>query len=247
MDQRKILLVGPNGFGKSTLIKLFFGLQRPTEGSLSILNLDPTRDEEKLRRDVSYLSSEPAFPPYLLVRDLYDFMSSFTSLNEIERVEESLYISHLKNRYTKSLSSGEKQLLNIVLSFSQNKKAYLMDESLSSIDPHRKLAVIELLHRFKGGLIITTHEMTELISVTEQILIITRGKGKTYSEFELKDASELPLLISSRHLIEKTNEIASLGKNPEVYGPLLKIRGNIKETMNLIGEDILFAKRDYDE
>ncbi|MHB8397258.1 MAG: ATP-binding cassette domain-containing protein [Thermoplasmataceae archaeon] len=247
VEDTRVLLVGANGLGKSTLIKILFGLQKPNEGSIKLLGMDSERDEGAIRKNVGYLSPEPSFPPYSTVKDLYDFASTFTHRNEVERLEEFLDVSDLRKRNVRFLSSGEKQLLSIILAFSQRKKTYLMDEAVSSIDPRRRMRVIELLSDFQGNLLITTHEMTEMVSVTDRMLRIFRRDGQSWSSFEEKDVLELPMLLSLKGKT-KTNEIIqSLGSDLSRIGPLIKARRKIKETLNLIGEDIVFAKRDFDE
>lgn len=247
VDDNRILIAGPNGLGKSTLIKLIYGLQRPNEGFLKIMGLDPSRNEDRIRKDISYLPAEPSFPPYYRISDLYDFAASFASFNTIEKLERELGIIGLRDRYPRFLSSGEKQILSIVIAFSMKKKAFLLDEAISSVDPTRRRRIIKMISEFKGGLIITTHEMTELVSVTDSVLKVFRSSNGDRSLFEVRNALELPILVSSRNLQRHREELIASGIECLMEGPLIKSNGHVRGIMDVIGDDLLFAKRDFNE
>ena len=86
-------LLGPNGAGKTTTIKLLLGLLEPLEGEISILGLNPEREEVQMKKKVGYVSEEPMIFKSLTPKDLFNFIASIRQLDPKEatkRVQEYL-------------------------------------------------------------------------------------------------------------------------------------------------------------
>ena len=118
-------LLGPNGCGKSTLIKLISGLLQPDSGEILV---EGSSVGEKTACFISYLPERPYFDNKLKVCELLDFFSDFYEDFCSERAEQLLNdLGINKNAKLSSLSKGTKEKVQLILVMSRNAKLYLLD------------------------------------------------------------------------------------------------------------------------
>ncbi len=178
-------LLGPNGAGKTTTIKLLLGLLEPLEGEISILGLNPEREEVQMKKKVGYVSEEPMIFKSLTPKDLFNFIASIRQLDPKEatkRVQEyleSLGATEYYDQMIASLSHGNKQKIQIVSSILHEPDLLILDEPISGLDAKSVRVVKEILdiHIEKGGAVLfSTHIMEVAEDLCDRIAIINRGK-----------------------------------------------------------------------
>ena len=178
-------LLGPNGAGKTTTIKLLLGLLEPLEGAISILGLNPEREEVQMKKNVGYVSEEPMIFKSLTPKDLFNFIASIRRLDPKEATErvqeylESLGAAEYYNQMIASLSHGNKQKIQIVSSILHEPDLLILDEPISGLDAKSVRVVKEILdmHIEKGGAVLfSTHIMEVAEDLCDRIAIINRGK-----------------------------------------------------------------------
>ncbi len=168
IPQGKIVgLLGPNGCGKSTLIKLVMGLLQPDNGEITVCGLPVS---EKTNAIVSYLPERTYFSSGMKVTELIKYFEEFYKDFDKERAYRLLEDLNIKKEATlKTLSKGTKEKIQLILVMSRKAKLYLLDEPIAGVDPAARdyiLSTIVSNYDSEATIVITTH----LISDVEQIL-----------------------------------------------------------------------------
>jgi len=179
-------VIGENGSGKSTTLKLIAGLVKPTSGEITINNEPVTR---RISRTVSYLSESDEFYPFFTVGDMIDFYHSQFTDFQPEKANEILSFMKLdRSQKIKNLSKGNRGRLKIVLSLSRDVPLILMDEPLSGLDPLVRDSIIRGLISFidleKQTVLITTHEVEEVEPILDTMMAIKDGQLITIQDVE---------------------------------------------------------------
>lgn len=128
-------LLGPNGSGKTTLIKIANGLLTPTSGEITICG-NPIGVQSK--RDISYLPDCVTLPEWMKIKELLKFYCDFYADFKLEKAKDMLKSLNLDDdQRFKTLSKGNKEKVQLVLTMSREAKLYLLDEPLGgSTLPH---------------------------------------------------------------------------------------------------------------
>ncbi len=160
-------LLGPNGCGKSTLIKMIAGILQPNSGEIFVDNKPVGEGTCDL---ISYLPERTYFDNSMKVMDILDFFQDFYSDFDRERATQLLAdLSIPIDAKLKTLSKGTKEKVQLILVMSRKAKVYLLDEPIAGVDPAARdyiLSTIVSNYNPDATIIITTH----LISDIEPIL-----------------------------------------------------------------------------
>ncbi len=177
IPQGKIIgLLGPNGCGKSTLIKMVAGLLQPTEGEI-LVNGIPVSDETCSL--ISYLPERTYFTASMKVIDIIDYFADF--YKDFDRVRALRLLKDLNvdtNARLKKLSKGTKEKVQLVLVMSRQAKLYLLDEPIAGVDPATReyiLSTIVSNYNPEATIIITTHLITDVEPILDDFIFITYG------------------------------------------------------------------------
>lgn len=164
---RIVGLLGPNGCGKSTLIKLISGLLQPNGGEIRV---DGEPVGEKTREMISYLPERTYFNSWMKVDELVTYFEEFYSDFDKPRAYSLLEALDIdRGAKLRSLSKGTKEKVQLILVMSRRAKLYLLDEPIAGVDPAAReyiLSTIVSNYDPEATIIITTH----LISDVEQVL-----------------------------------------------------------------------------
>ncbi len=173
---RIIGLLGPNGCGKSTLIKLIAGLLQPNDGEILI---DGKPVSEETCALVSYLPERTYFDSSMKVFELVDFFADFYADFDKERANILLKDLNIDSQARlKTLSKGTKEKVQLILVMSRKAKLYLLDEPIAGVDPAAReyiLSTIVSNYNPEASIIITTHLITDVEQVLDDFFFITFG------------------------------------------------------------------------
>ncbi len=177
IPQGKIIgLLGPNGCGKSTLIKMIAGLLQPTAGEIKV-NGNPVGDETCSM--ISYLPERTYFTASMKVIDIVNYFADFYKDFDKDRALRLLKDLNVDtNSRLKKLSKGTKEKVQLVLVMSRQAKLYLLDEPIAGVDPATReyiLSTIVSNYNPEATIIITTHLITDVEPILDDFIFITYG------------------------------------------------------------------------
>lgn len=169
-------LLGPNGCGKSTLIKLICGLLQPDSGEITVGGLPVGENSKAL---ISYLPERTYFNNWMKVSQLVTYFEEFYS--DFDKARAYKLLSDLNinpNAKLKTLSKGTKEKVQLILVMSRNAKLYLLDEPIAGVDPAAReyiLSTIVSNYNPDASIIITTHLITDVEQVLDDFVFLGFG------------------------------------------------------------------------
>ncbi|NDI33198.1 ATP-binding cassette domain-containing protein [Chengkuizengella sediminis] len=171
-------IIGENGSGKSTMLKLMAGLIRPSKGSVKVNDIPVNR---KISEIVTYLSELDSYYVMYTVKQTIDFFSTQFKdfdLNKAYKIMEFMKLS--PEQKVKNLSKGNRGRLRIVLSLARDVPYIILDEPFSGLDPMVRESVVKGLLSYinleRQTVIITTHEIQEVEALLDMIVVIRNGR-----------------------------------------------------------------------
>jgi ABC-2 type transport system ATP-binding protein len=174
-------LLGPNGSGKTTTIRLLLGLLRPTAGSAQVGGFDCWRQSLAVRRLVSYLPGELRMYGSLsglsILRLLSDLRDG-VGLDRAVAIAEQVMKLNLR-RKVRTYSTGMKQKLALAQAFADPVDTLILDEPTSALDPSARGIVLEFVQeaRAQGQTVIFSgHVLTEVEQVSDRVAIMRKGR-----------------------------------------------------------------------
>ena len=196
-----IALVGHNGAGKTTMIKLMLGLIRPTEGKVLVLGEDPAAGQFAARRKLGYLPEHVSFNMALTGRETLSFYARLKSvpLKETADLLDHVGLSHAADRRVGTYSKGMRQRLGLAQALLGKPAVLLLDEPTTGLDPALRKNFYDLLEvmRAEGTTILmSSHALTELENRVGRVIIANRGKVIADGSLDdLRHIARLPVRI----------------------------------------------------
>ena len=170
-------LLGPNGSGKTTFIKLLTGLLTPTEGSVRIAGYSIGVETKSI---VSYLSDAyPLNESYTVTQQLEyfeDFFGDFDKEKALQMVQE---LGVNEKQRIKTLSKGTKEKLSLILTLSRNARVFILDEPIAGVDPAARDYILQTILSHKSAnstMIISTHLISEIEEYFDYVLFLKQGR-----------------------------------------------------------------------
>jgi ABC-2 type transport system ATP-binding protein len=178
IEPNKIIgLLGKNGMGKTTIIKLLNGLLTPTSGEVLINNEAPGVNSKKI---ISYLPERLCLDRTMNISQVIDFYVDFYSDFNKEtafRLLEDLNLSPIDN--LNKMSKGMIEKLQLILVMSREADLYVLDEPLGGVDPATRDYILDtILSNFKNGasIIISTHLIQDIERILDDVIFVDKGK-----------------------------------------------------------------------
>jgi lipopolysaccharide export system ATP-binding protein len=196
-------LLGPNGAGKTTIFYMIVGFYRPTEGIVTMDDVDITQKPMYLRarQGIAYLPQEASiFRKLTVEQNIFAILESRQDIDKIakqERLEsllEEFGIARIRSQYGFTLSGGERRRTEIARALATEPKFLLLDEPFAGIDPIAVYEIKQIIRRLaeKGiGILITDHNVRDTLEITTEAFIIADGSIVARGDREVILADEM--------------------------------------------------------
>ena len=182
-------LIGPNGSGKTTIIKMVAGLLYPNGGTIQVLGNDVTKEPLKTKACIGYIPDEPTTMSGMTGEELLHFMGALygvdagTRAKKIPELLSQFHLAGIEKEYFENYSRGNRQKFVILGAFLHNPKLLLVDEPIVGLDPESATVVKRMLTDFAksgGAILMATHTLPVAESIATKIGILKNGKLVTY-------------------------------------------------------------------
>ena len=174
---RIVGLLGPNGSGKTTFIKMAAGLMRPDSGRITIGGYEPGAETKGM---VSYLPDRMYLPLNMRVWGALDMFEDFYDDFDRDQAEQMLRRLDIDlSAKVRSMSRGTQEKVQIALIMSRRAKLYLLDEPLSGVDPAARDYILHAIisqYDRSGSILISTHLISDVESILDDVIILSRGR-----------------------------------------------------------------------
>ena len=213
-DGEAVGLIGANGAGKSTVMKLLLGLLSG-EGKILVDGTEVRRDTlGVIRRKLGFVlqnSDNQMFMPTVYEDMIFAPLNYMLSRAEadarVDAVLARLHLEDLKHRYNHKISGGEKRMAAIATILAMEPEAILMDEPSSALDPCNRRLVINTIRELSQTKLITSHDLDMILDTCERVILLSDGRiaADGPAETILRDRAlleanrmELPLSLMGR-------------------------------------------------
>ena len=174
-----LAILGPNGSGKSTLIKSLLGLVIPDKGQILIDDKNIIGQSD-YRNEIGYLPQITKLPENITVIELLEMIQDIRKhKGDIDELVAYFGINNYLNKTLKTLSGGTRQKVNVILSLMFNASIFIFDEPTVGLDPISCVRFKQrILQEKKNGktVILTTHILSEVEELADQIIFIMEGQ-----------------------------------------------------------------------
>lgn len=181
----RIALVGSNGAGKSTILKLISGLMKPLEGDLFVNGESTARvSPEKLAEKVAYIYQNPE--EMFIEDDIEKDVSFYLRARKraeletiLDKVMQQFYLQYIKSRDGRLLSGGQQRRASLAIGLAMLPEIVLLDEPTASLDIATKKEMIAMLHQLDEQVqatIVATHDMQLVAEWASRVIVLNKGR-----------------------------------------------------------------------
>ena len=174
-------LIGENGAGKSTTIKLILDMIHKDSGSIIILGKDNTDSIELTKEDIGVVMDEVGIPECLTVKQVGNVMkNTFSNWDDVEYARLAQKLALPDKKQFKEFSRGMKMKLGIAIALSHKAKLLILDEATSGLDPVVRDEVVEMFSDFtrdeNHSILISSHIVSDLEKLCDYVAFLHKGK-----------------------------------------------------------------------
>jgi ABC-2 type transport system ATP-binding protein len=198
-------LVGANGAGKTSLMKVILGYSIYQEGNFEVI------ENKHKKSNVGALIENPGVYPFMSGYDNLKLLNETKNTQDIDTIVSQLKMDEYIHNKAKTYSLGMKQKLGIAIAFLNQPQLIILDEPMNGLDPRAVRDVRELIVKKKAEegvtFLISSHILSELVKITNSILIINKGKIVTETtEEELNQYKDNDLENVLLSIIDKEDQ-----------------------------------------
>ena len=257
-----VAYAGANGAGKSTTIKILSGILMPTEGTVSVLGLNPAKDRINLMSHIGVLFGQrtelwwdhPVISSFQWKKEVWNIPDSVYKKN-LEMVTDLLDLSDILRTFTRELSLGQRMRADIAMLLLHSPELIFLDEPTLGLDVLAKQQMIRFLKKInlenKTTVVVTSHDMDDLEEMAQRIILINKGRIAFDGDFdELRNVmggfyrivlttakEETPLSIAGMRLLKTESGVHEYEFDRNVLG-IHKVMGLLSEFSQILDMEI---------
>ena len=215
-------LIGENGAGKSTTIRLILTMIRRDSGPITILGKDNRGEMKMTKEDIGVVLDEVGFPECLTAKQVHNIMR-----NTYQRWDETVYFAYLNkldipsDREFKDFSRGMKMKLGIAVAMSHHPKLLILDEATNGLDPVVRDEVLDIFSEFTRNethaVLISSHIVSDLEKICDYIAFLHKGKLLLCEEKDVL-LERYGILHCTAEQLRELDPGAIRGKKESAYG-----------------------------
>ena len=176
-------LLGPNGSGKTTIMRILTGFFPPTSGVARVGGLDVEKHSLEVRKLIGYLPEHVVLYPDMPVQRYLRFAAEVKDLNgprmvaRIEAVMKAVGLVEVRKREIGKLSKGYRQRVGLAQAIIAEPQLLILDEPTIGLDPNQVVDIRELIRELRGQstILLSTHILPEVSATCDRVIIIDRG------------------------------------------------------------------------
>jgi len=182
-DGEVVGLLGLNGAGKTTILKILSGLLLPTSGRVTVAGLSMAEQPEQARARIGFLPEQPPLYPEMTVNGYLQFVAHIKSFTgdidaAITEATAAADLSYVRDHVIATLSNGFQRRVGIAQAIIHKPALILLDEPTSGLDPVQVVQMRDLIRglRGKNTIMLSSHNLHEIKEVCDRILVIKDGQ-----------------------------------------------------------------------
>lgn len=245
-----VALVGHNGAGKTTIIKMMLGLLRPTAGAVRILGGDSS-DAAGVRARLGYLPENVSFNPMLTGRETLQFYAALkrAERSQAEELLARVGLAGAARQRVRTYSKGMRQRLGLAQALLGRPKVLLLDEPTTGLDPASRRDLYRLLEELRqdgATILLSSHVLSELEGRAGHVIIMSKGRKVADGTLdELRQIARLPTRIRVR-LAEGGDRMDFAGDWRSINGRTMEIDAAPEQKLALVRSAMGAAVADLD-
>jgi ABC-2 type transport system ATP-binding protein len=177
-------LLGPNGSGKTTFMRLLSGYLLPSAGQLMVAGLDAVRDSLAVRRRIGYVPESAPLYRQMRVGEFLAFMARLRGLPEravaaaVARVVDRLALDAVVDKPTRALSRGYRQRTSLAQALIHDPDILILDEPTNGLDPRQIIEMRELIRSLAGRhtILMSSHILSEVEKTSDRVAVLLGGQ-----------------------------------------------------------------------
>lgn len=245
-------LLGANGAGKTTIMKMLAGILRATDGECKVLGYTPWDRDVEFRKRIAMIMGQknslwwdlPAADSFLLNKEIYN-VPHYDYVQIINEMSEILDVSHLLNTPIRNLSLGERMKMEIISGFLHRPEIVFLDEPTIGLDIPSQRAIRDFIKNINAlrntTLLVTSHYMGDIEELCKRVIIINKGSvlfdgelSKIVNNFS--NMKRISLFFESDVPINDLEQIGSIIENEDNKITLEIERTNLPSTLERLGQ-----------
>lgn len=258
-------LLGKNGAGKTTFVKVLLGIIFPTQGSVKVLSRNPK--DYTVRRKIGYLPENHKIPPFLTGESFLHYFGKMAGVDDptlkkrIPELIDLVRLTRWEKKKIKTYSKGMMQRIGLAQALIHDPELLLLDEPTDGIDPVGRKEIRDILVDLKSKkktIFINSHILSEVELITDRVAIIDKGKllqeGKVEdltrqgNDYLIKSDSDIGKIISADE-----NSYYALMRAPE--GDIIRVNDDaelnkfidLMRSKNILIKEIIHRKKTLEE
>ena len=181
-------LLGENGAGKTTMIRILTGFQSPTRGACTVCGIDPQSNPLAVRKQIGYVSDAPALYDWMSVAQIGGFTASFYDEGFLPTYQAMIRRYEIQpEQKIRHLSKGQRAKVALSLALAHDPSLLIMDEPTSGLDPKVRRSFLEsMIDRAATGrtVFLSSHQISEVERVADTIAILHHGRIRLIGDLE---------------------------------------------------------------
>ena len=205
-------LIGHNGAGKSTCLKMLMGLVHPTEGQVRVHGVDVAREPEAARRLLGAVPEEPALYEWLSAREFLAFVREVRGGGDVDAALELAGLGGDADRLIREYSQGMRRKTALAAAVIGQPKVLVLDEALNGLDPPSSARVkgaLRELARAGTTVLLSTHVVETVQAVADRVVMLAHGR--VVADERVADIGDAGL---ERLFLERLAETHARGRAP---------------------------------